>query len=293
MDKQKLIGALFVFFGAISYGILATIVKYANGLGMHISVLTFFQFFIGFIILLLINIFKKQTHKPTGSSKIKLIAWGTSLGMTTTLYYLSIQYIPVSIGIILLMQSLWISLILEAILSKKMPTTQKIIGATLCLIGTLFAAKIFNTQLQLDWRGLLLGLGAATTYTISIYSSSTIEKQYPSYVRSLYLVTGGLLLITLFWNSTIIDHLSVPSLYWGSVLALFGTIIPPLLFTVGIPKIGIGIGSVICGIEIPVSVLSAYFVLHEHISSTQWLGIFLILIAILIVNLNKNVFTNK
>jgi len=284
MDKQKIIGALFVLLGAISYGILATIVKYANSLGMHISTLTFFQFFIGVIVLLLINILKTQRHKTTTTSKVRLLIWGTSLGLTTTLYYLSIQYIPVSIGIILLMQSLWMSLIVESILSKKAPTTQKVIGAILCLIGTLFAAKIFNTQIQLDWRGLLLGLGAAASYTISIYSSSNIEKQQPNYVRSLYLVSGGLLLITLFWNVNIIEHFSLPSLYWGAILALFGTIIPPLLFTMGIPRIGIGVGNVICGIEIPVSVLSAAFVLQEHIAAIQWLGISLILVSVLIVN---------
>lgn len=284
MDKQKLIGALLVLMGAISYGILATIVKYANSLGIHISVLTFFQFFVGVVLLVLINIFSKQADKPRPSSKFRLLAWGTSLGMTTTLYYLSIQYIPVSVGIILLMQSIWMSLILEAVLTRKTPSMKKSIGAILCIIGTLFATKIFNTHIQLDWRGILLGVGAGASYTISIYSSSTIEKQHPNYVRSLYLVAGGLVLITLFWNYQIIDNISVPSLYWGTLLALFGTVIPPLLFTLGIPKIGIGVGSIISGIEIPVSILSAYTILQERITVLQWLGVLLIFLSVVIVN---------
>jgi hypothetical protein len=32
---------------------------------------------------------------------------GTSLGMTSVFYYLTVKYIPVSIGIVLLMQTVW------------------------------------------------------------------------------------------------------------------------------------------------------------------------------------------
>lgn len=113
---------IYVAVGACSYGVLATIVKYANDLGIKTSALTFLQFFVGFLVLVLLNRFKKNTEKTEkikNSSKIKLIIWGTALGLTTTLYYLSIQYMSVSLGIILLMQSAWISLIIEIFISKK------------------------------------------------------------------------------------------------------------------------------------------------------------------------------
>ncbi|MFZ4861948.1 EamA family transporter [Sphingobacterium sp. Mn56C] len=286
MDKQKLLGALFVLLGAISYGILATIVKYANGLGIPISSLTFFQFFIGFVILVLIRIFSKPAMKPSLSSLVKLLAWGASLGVTTTLYYLSIQYIPVSVGIILLMQSIWISLLLEAIITKQMPAMKKTIGALLCIVGTLLATKIFGTAVTLDWRGVGLGIGAGLSYTISIYSSSSIEKQHPNYIRSLYLVAGGLIVISIFWNLKIIENISVPSLSWGALLALFGTVIPPLLFTVGIPKTGIGIGSILSAIEIPVSIFSAFIILQEQVTAMQWFGVLIIVFSVVVVNIN-------
>jgi len=47
---------IYVLAGAISYGLLATIVKYANGLGIGTSALTFWQFFIGFIFLLFLDL---------------------------------------------------------------------------------------------------------------------------------------------------------------------------------------------------------------------------------------------
>lgn len=111
--NQQLKGAALVFLGAASYGILATTVKYANNLGIHTSVLTLFQFLIGAIILILLSQQKSQRQKIGVSSKLKLMLFGTALGITSIFYYLAIQYIPVSMGIILLMQSIWMSVVLK------------------------------------------------------------------------------------------------------------------------------------------------------------------------------------
>lgn len=291
MNTRKINGILYVLAGAISYGILASIVKYANQQQIHTSILTFLQFFIGFLFLGILNriLQKKQPVKIHSASKLKLTLWGCSLGLTTTLYYLSIRYIPVSIGIILLMQSIWMSIVLESFIQKQFPTPAKSIGALICIIGTLLATEVFNSQIALNWKGLLLGLGAGLSYTISIYSSSAIEKQLPNAIRSMYLVMGGLLLISVFWNYNIIENISVKAIYWGALLAVFGTILPPLFFTAGIPKTGIGVGSIISSIEIPVSIFAAHLILQENISVMQWLGIITILIAVLLVNCNRTI----
>lgn len=226
---------LYVAAGACSYGLLATFVKYANQLGIHTSVLTFLQFMLGFLFLLAFNLVsriqKKENIVIGISSKLKLTAWGTSLGLTTTLYYLAIQYIPVSIGIILLMQSIWISLVAEAVLLKKFPSKGKITGVVIVLFGTILATNLFQQDNNLNYKGILLGFGAGISYAMAIYASSTVEKQLPSSVRSQFLVFGGLMLIIACWNVTIIPHLHANALPWGILIAVFGTILPPLLFT--------------------------------------------------------------
>jgi len=279
---------LYVAAGACSYGLLATFVKYANQLGIHTSVLTFLQFMLGFLFLLAFNLVsriqKKENIVIGISSKLKLTAWGTSLGLTTTLYYLAIQYIPVSIGIILLMQSIWISLVAEAVLLKKFPSKGKITGVIIVLLGTILATNLFQQDNNLNYKGILLGFGAGISYAMAIYASSTVEKQLPSSVRSQFLVFGGLMLIIACWNVTIIPHLRANALPWGILIAVFGTILPPLLFTKGIPKTGIAIGNIISSLEIPISTLSAMLILREVVSGFQWLGILLILTAVIIIN---------
>jgi drug/metabolite transporter (DMT)-like permease len=75
-------------------------------------------------------------------------------------------------------------------------------------------------------------------------------------------------------------------LKWGVVLALFGTIIPPLLMNAGFPLTGIGLGSIVSALELPVSVTMAFILLNEDVKPLQWFGIVLIIVAIIIMNVN-------
>src|SRR5690606_41613872 len=73
---------------------------------------------------------------------------------------------------------------------------------------------------------------------------------------------------------------------WGNSLALFGTVTAPILLNAGFPKTGIGLGSIVSSLELPVSVTMAYALLNETVLATQWLGIGLILFAIVMMNVN-------
>ena len=56
----------------------------------------------------------------------------------------------------------------------------------------------------------------------------------------------------------------------------------------GFPITGIGLGSIVSALELPVSVLMAFIILNEKVVVAQWLGIVLILIAIVVMNTNLN-----
>lgn len=70
------------------------------------------------------------------------------------------------------------------------------------------------------------------------------------------------------------------------MLALFGTILPPILLNKGFPLTGVGLGSIVSALELPVSVTFAFFLLNEKVLFLQWIGILIILFAVLLINLN-------
>lgn len=293
--NSNLKGVFYIAFGASSYGVLATFVKYANNNGFGTGGLTFSQYLFGALLLSILSVFftrksknSKKNKNVSRYPKLKLMLFGTTLGLTSSFYYLSIQYVPVSVGIILLMQTIWMGVVLEFFIDRNLINKTKIIGAIVAIIGTILAAKVFETNLSINFIGIGFGLLAALSYTGAMYASNKVSLELPIITRSKYLVYGGLIVVILFWNAQILDEFNwLMFLKWGAFLGLFGTIIPPVLFNKGFPEIGTGVGSIIAALEIPVSVFSAYLILNEEVTVLQWVGITVILFSVVLINLKK------
>jgi drug/metabolite transporter (DMT)-like permease len=292
MDKKVLKGALLVGLGASSYGALAAVVKLSYANGFTTAEVTTSQFSLGFIGILLLQVFFKTPQKQQEVTErfavLKLMIGGTSMGLTSVFYYFAVKYIPVSVGIVLLMQSVWMGLLLEAVLDKKLPSKRKVAAMMIVLLGTALATNIFSSAHELNWKGIAWGFAAGFSYTLSLYSSNSIATHLHSIKRSLWLLAGGLTIIVLIFSTTSYGNFNFDIFWpWGIFLAFFGTILPPLLFTSGMPHTGIGLGTIIASVELPVSVLFAYFLLKEPVSLLQWMGILLIVSAVVLMNVKS------
>lgn len=291
-QKNVLKGVFLVALGATSYGMLATFVKMAYDEGFTTAEVTSSQFILGILGLLLINIFQKVKHKEnvvkaTSKNIFNLMFAGTSMGMTSLFYYLAVKYIPVSIGIVLLMQTVWMGVLLEMILEKKIPSLQKIIAVFIVLGGTVLATNIINNDIELDWRGIGWGILAAASFTTTMFTANRVAVGISSAQRSLYMLLGGAVIVFSFALATQNTPFNFSIfMKWGIVLSLFGTIIPPMLMNAGFPSTGIGLGSIVSALELPVSVTMAFVLLNEKVILLQWVGIVLIILAIIIMNIN-------
>jgi drug/metabolite transporter (DMT)-like permease len=294
MTKNSVLkGVFLVGLGATSYGMLATFVKLAYKENFTTAEVTSSQFILGILGILLINAFQKikkgnSVVKASGSNIFQLMLAGTSLGMTSVFYYLCVKYIDVSIAIVLLMQTVWMGVLVEMFLDKKLPSTQKIVSVVIVLFGTVLATNLMNNNTKIDWHGIMWGMFAAASFTTTMFTASRIATNISSAQRSLYMLLGGAIIV--FGFSIATQDLSTFNfaifLKWGIVLSLFGTIIPPMLMNAGFPSTGIGLGSIVSSLELPVSVMMAFFILKEEVILIQWLGIVLIIAAIVIMNLN-------
>lgn len=291
--NKVLKGVFLVGLGATSYGMLATFVKLAYQENYTTAEVTTSQFVLGIFGILLINAFQKSKKgntvvKASGRNIFHLMLAGTSLGMTSVFYYLAVKYIPVSIGIVLLMQTVWMGVLLEWILDKKAPSLQKIISVIIVLIGTALATNLLKSEITLDWRGIVWGMLAATSFTTTMFTANRIATGISSAQRSLYMLLGGAVIVFGFSIATQVTPFNFAIfLKWGIVLAVFGTIIPPMLMNAGFPHTGIGLGSIVSSLELPVSVMMAFFILDEQVILSQWIGILLIILAIVIMNIKR------
>ncbi len=292
MTTNKVIkGVFLVGLGASTYGMLATFVKLAYQEHYTTAEVTVAQFVLGIAFMLMINLFQRLRKgntvvKATKTNIVQLMLAGSSLGMTSVFYYICVKYIDVSIAIVLLMQTVWMGVLIEMILDKKLPSTRKIIAVVVVLIGTLLATNMVNSDIKLDWRGILFGLMAAASFTTTMFTANRIAVHLSTAQRSLFMLLGGSIIVMCFAILTQTTPFNFEIfMKWGIILSLFGTVIPPLLMNAGFPHTGIGLGSIVASIELPVSVMMAFFILNEKVFPIQWFGIILILVAIVIMNL--------
>lgn len=295
--NERIKGGILVLLGAVSFGFLSTIVKFAYANGYTLGEITGSQAFTGMIILWLAywissSIKKKKNENISHEDKITTKWWKVSFagiftGLVGIFYYQCVKLLPASIAIILLMQYLWISIIIEALAFKKKPTKKQLILLGIVFIGTFLAGGIFSEEVVLNIEGIIYGLLAATSYAIFLIASGRVGNDLPVLKKSALMITGSCVATFMifpplfFFNGVYIGGL----FFWGLALALLGTVIPPYFFSYGIPRVGVSIGAIISAAELPTATLSSALILQESVDTFKWIGVGLILLSIIATNI--------
>src|SRR5690606_14633061 len=188
----------YVALGASSYGMLATIVKIAYSQGFTTAEVTLAQFFFGIIVLLLLTAKIRKNNKPSQNQIKKLMLAGTTMGCTSVFYYLCVKYLNASVAVVFLMQSVWIGVFIEMLQTRKFPALIKIAAVVLVLFGTVLATQMWNFDIGLNVLGVLFGMMAALSFSLTLYSTSSIAVNFPPAVRSLYMLFGGGIIVLIF-----------------------------------------------------------------------------------------------
>ncbi|WP_346320400.1 DMT family transporter [Chitinophaga sp. YIM B06452] len=282
---------LMVFAGACSYGALSTIVKLAYREGYHAAEISFTQALLGMAVLWLLVLLREKIRFRVNWP---LLWTGAAIGLTSFVYYLSVRYIAASLAIVLLMQFVWMGILLDWLLFKQRPGWLQIVSTLLVLAGSVLAGGVLKeTPGAADpagWlTGVLLALGSAFLYAVFVVANSRYGNELHPLRKSAVIMTGSTLGIGLVNLHTLATQpFTGYGLWkWTVLLALFGTIIPPVLFAKGIPRIGAGVSAVVMTAELPVAVIAAGILLGEQLDAVQWCGVVLILLAIAWLKIGK------
>jgi drug/metabolite transporter (DMT)-like permease len=272
-----------VFAGACSFGILSTFVKLAYREGYSASGISFSQAFTGFLVLFMLQLLFSREKGFKGALPVLLT--GATIGLTTFFYYVSVVYIPASLAIVLLMQCTWMGLLLDWVLFKKRPGRVQGFVTLLILVG----AALANPAWEASLKGVMYALLSAFCYAGFIVANSRTGQQMGTLKKSTVIMMGSALSIFIVnaHQLVIVEHFDWGILKWALFLSLFGTIIPPVLFAKGIPKIGAGISAIVMTAELPVAVICSHIVLQEPVGWLQWIGVMIMLLAIVLLHVWK------
>lgn len=270
---------LLVVFGAASYGILSTIIKLAIQDGFTASEAVTSQYYTGFLLALIIFILVKR-GVPTLRGSFPVLIAGLFTAITGTVYGKAVEYMPASLAVVLLFQFTWIGMLYECIGAKRLPKQSEVVSLVFLFGGTILAAGLIDVDVSgIPWQGWAWGLAAAFSFAAFVTAN---QKPVPGMdvVTRLFLMSFyAAIVITFFqspeilWNGMLGDGLWI----YGAILGVFGIVLPIFLFSIGVPKVGAGMSSILSAVELPVAVIASMLLLGERLTLLQFLGIFLVL----------------
>lgn len=279
--QGKALAVLLVLLGGASYGILSPLVKMAYQAGYSAGDVTSSQFTAAALILWLAAAGHIQQLR-----RLRARDWGILLliGLlsagTTLSYYFSLTGLPASLAIVLLFQFTWITLLLEILFTRRMPPFYHWVALLFILLGTVFAVNLWHADWQqVSRQGIMLALLAAFAYALFLHVNSYIPSQTPAILNSAIMVSAAALAVYLFFPPVFLGNGEIQRglWVWALLIGSFGQVFPPILFTLGIPRIGGALAAILGAIELPVGVVAAFILLREPVVLVQWLGILLIL----------------
>lgn len=282
--NKNLIFPLLIVIASSSYGILSTIVKVAMAHGFTTAQAVQSQYAIGFLLALILFVFTQRSlPKITMKGFFIIVGAGLFTGITGIVYGKSVQYLPASLAVVMLFQFTWIGLFLDCILHKRFPKRIELISLVFLVGGTILAAGVLDVDLSgLSWKGWAFGFAAALSFAVFMQFNSKQVAGITTISRLTLMALISLIVVSLFqapeimWNG---DLFTSDLLYFGLALGFFGIILPILLFTVAVPKVGGGTASILSATELPVAIMASVIVLNESLSTLQIIGILVVLVG--------------
>ncbi|PWW32390.1 threonine/homoserine efflux transporter RhtA [Cytobacillus oceanisediminis] len=273
---------LLVVIAASSYGVVSTIIKLAMRSGFSVSEAVTSQFFIGFCIAVGIFLLTNRTKLSLNGVKILIFA-GVLTGLTNILYGRSLNYLPASLAVVLLFQFTWIGMLISCITKRQFPSRIELISLIILVAGTIPAAGLIDVGLsQIPFQGWLWGLAAALCYSLFLFVNGRATASMTTSNRLVLISFFAFMMSAVFqspeiiWNGTLFNE----GLWiYGLALGLFGMIIPVFLFTIAVPKVGLGMSSILSAIELPIAVMVSVILLSETVTALQIVGIVTIILG--------------
>ena len=283
--KGYVLGAI----AAATYGMNPLFALPLYKAGMNPDSVLFFRYLFAIPVLGIMIKARGRNFKLKPNEIVPLILMGLLVSFSSLALFQSYNYMEAGIASTLLfVYPILVALIMAFVFKEKL-TLQTIFCILLALggIGLLYKSGDGTT---LSLTGVLLVMASALSYAIYIVANGRFGKCVRWQSKSTFIMIGSALTIFIVNSQTIItdNHFGGSFMLWALFLAIIGTTIPTALFAAGIPKIGVGISSILMTIELPVAVICAVVVLNEHISPVQIAGIVVMLTAISIMNYYKS-----
>ena len=207
-------------------------------------------------------------------------------------YFRCMNLTSLSVAAVLLYTAPAIVMLLSTMIFKEKITIQKISALLLASLGCVLVSGVLGAKTAVTKEGILIGLGAGLGYALySIFSRFALDRGYNSLTITFYtFFIATLCLIPMAdWGILGNTIFHTPKSFGIYLLfALTSTVIPYILYTVGLTKLTPAKASIIASVEPVSATIVGFIVFNERPSLSAFLAIACILFSIILLAVNKD-----
>lgn len=205
-------------------------------------------------------------------------------------YFKAMTMTSLSIAAVLLYTAPAIVMILSGLLFDEKFSTVKIISLAATFAGCVLVTGITGDTGNISAAGILTGLGSGLGYALySIFSRYAIQKGYHSFTISFYtflIAAVGISFIADIPKVWLVCSSDISVLGFSFIFGLMSTVLPYVLYTIGLAYVENGKASIIASVEPVVATILGIVLFHEKMTLNGLLGMALVLGAIVLCNIN-------
>jgi drug/metabolite transporter (DMT)-like permease len=206
-------------------------------------------------------------------------------------YFTAITLTSLSVAAVLLYTAPAIVMVLSCLLFGEKMTARKFMSLLMTLSGCVLVTGVLENGGDISGAGILAGLGAGLGYALySIFGRYALEKGYHSLTITFYtFLTASI--ASLFTGN--IGHVAAVAIESSSMLLFcfaFGilcTVVPYLVYTIGLNYIENSRASILASIEPVTATVLGIFVFQEPVSLPEVVGMALVVGAFIVCRKDK------
>ena len=206
-------------------------------------------------------------------------------------YFTCITMSEASIAVVLLYTSPVFVMIMSAIFFKERVTRRKVVALVMTFVGCTLVAGVFGGKVELPPAALAAGVASGFFYaTYSIFGRKALER-YDSLTVTFYTFVLGALAGAFIGDipGIIGSTRAQPTLLgWYAGLGVLCTILPYLLYTIGLKHLETSKAAIFATIEPVVGSLLGIFAYGESVGVQKTAGMVLILLAVVLANTGES-----
>ncbi|GAA2873802.1 hypothetical protein Acy02nite_31640 [Actinoplanes cyaneus] len=281
-------GAALCLVSAACFGAMAIFGKLAYDAGVTPEALLLVRFTLSAVLLGMVLVFRRGERQPVrGRVLVTALGLGAiGYAAQASLYFSALRTMDASLLSLILYTFPMMVTVAAALLGRDRLTPARVVALTAASAGTLLVLLGAGTG-AVQPVGVLLGLGAAVTYTVYILVADTVVRRLTPVLLATLVMAGAA--ATLGARALLLGGVSFdfpPSAWlWLTCIAVISTVTAMLTFFAGLRRAGPTTAAILSTFEPVVTTALAALTLGESLTPVQLLGGVLVLSCVVVLQI--------